>query len=510
MFSQKDLQQISQKGISIDELNRQIKYFRSGFPPADIQMPATPGRGIMCLTGGDESHYVEVFSNNAPDFSLLRFIPASGAATRMFKDLYGALESLKDLSPEEQHQWLESRDETGDFSRRLVEYPFYEDLDLPDDPSPAEVLENVLNEPGLNYGNRPKGLLKFHKYTPEDRRTSLEEHIREAAEFCATRDGNLRMHLTVSPDHLDGFQTEAARIIPSIESETGLQIDISFSFQKPETDTIAVDLQNEPLRNTDGSLLFRPGGHGALIQNLDALHADILFISNIDNVAPDRLKHIRVMYKKILGGILLEIRSKIFYYLKQLHGENRVEKTRLDSMVSYLHERLGIAVPDRIHSWDAADLKKWLILTMDRPIRVCGMVKNEGEPGGGPFYVRSESGEVSLQIVESSQITMEDPEKAALVKKSTHFNPVDLVCSVRDYRGEKFHLARYVDHNTGFISEKSVGGRTVKALELPGLWNGAMAGWLTIFVEVPVETFSPVKTIFDLLRPEHLAREELD
>lgn len=505
MFSQKDLQQISQKGIGIDELNRQIRHFRSGFPPADIQMPATPGRGIICLTGGDERHYLEVFSNNAPDFRLLRFIPASGAATRMFKDLYSALDALKDRPVEEQRRWLDSHEEIGDFLRRLEAYPFYEDLELPDDPLPAEVLESVLNERGLDYGNLPKGLLKFHKYTPEDRRTSLEEHIREAAQYCATRQGNLRLHLTISPDHLDGFHAEAARIIPSIESETGLQVDISFSFQKPETDTIAVDMNNEPFRNPGGSLLFRPGGHGALIQNLDALQADILFISNIDNVAPDRLKDIRVRYKKILGGILLEIRSRVFYYLKQLHGETRVEKTRLDSMVSYLHERLGMAVPDRIHSWDAADIRKWLIQTMDRPIRVCGMVKNEGEPGGGPFYVRSESGEVSLQIVESSQIDLDDPRKASLVQQSTHFNPVDLVCSVRDYRGEKFHLSHYVDHNTGFISEKSVGGRTLKALELPGLWNGAMAGWLTLFVEVPVETFSPVKTVFDLLRPEHVA-----
>ena len=288
-----------------------------------------------------------------------------------------------------------------------------------------------------------------------------------------------------------------------VEKETGLDIDLSFSFQKPETDTIAVDLENEPFRNQDGSLLFRPGGHGALIRNLDALDSDILFISNIDNVTPDRLKDTRVKYKQVLGGVLLEIRSKIFYYLQQLTGEEKVEKTRMDSMVSFLHDRLGLAIPDKLESWNAPDLKMWLINTMDRPIRVCGMVKNEGEPGGGPFYVRSLSGEVSLQIIESSQIDLEDPEKEALVKQSTHFNPVDLVCSTRDYRGDKFTLNRYVDQNSGFISEKSVGGKSLKALELPGLWNGAMAHWLTLFVEVPIETFSPVKTVFDLLRDEH-------
>ena len=264
-----------------------------------------------------------------------------------------------------------------------------------------------------------------------------------------------------------------------------------------------MDLNNEPFRNADGSLLFRPGGHGALIRNMDALDGDLVFVSNIDNVAPDLLKNLRVRHKKVLGGVLLEVRSKIFYYLNQLNGEDKLQKTRMDSMLGYLHERLGIAIPEMLESWDVSQLKKWLNDTMNRPIRVCGMVRNEGEPGGGPFYVRSESGEVSLQIVESSQIDLEDPQKAELLSQSTHFNPVDLVCSLRDYKGDKFNLTAFVDDNTGFISEKSMGGKSLKALELPGLWNGSMAGWLTLFVEVPVESFSPVKTVFDLVRKEH-------
>ena len=356
-----------------------------------------------------------------------------------------------------------------------------------------------------HFSLKPKGLLKFHKYSETDRRAAFEEHLREAVKYCESRDGMVRMHLTVSPENLDGFQTEAARIIPGIEKEKGVNIDLSFSFQKPETDTIAVDQENKPFRNPDGTLLFRPGGHGALIRNLDALDADLAFVSNIDNVAPDRLKNHRVEQKQVLGGVLLEIRSKIFYYLQQLDGDEKPEKTRLDSMVSYLHERLGIAIPKMLESWDVSDLKKWLVSTMNRPIRVCGMVRNEGEPGGGPFYVRSESGEVSLQIVESSQIDLENPEKVKIVEGSTHFNPVDLVCSLRDYQGEKFNLSHFVDHNTGFISEKSVGGKSLKALELPGLWNGSMAGWLTLFVDVPMETFTPVKTVFDLARKEHRA-----
>ncbi len=505
MFTQKDLQQIQNKGIRIDDINRQIKYFKTGFPPADIFMPATPGNGIICMTGGDEKHYQEIFHQNGPDFEMMRVIPASGAATRMFKALFGALEELEGKSISEQQQWIDSNSEIRDFFRELENYPFYEDLKVGEETPPARVMQLILGDSGLNYGNKPKGLLKFHKYSESERRTSFEEHVREAARYCSTRDGKLSLHLTVSPDHLDDFQTEAARILKEIEAETGLLINISFSFQKPETDTIAVDLENEPFRNPDGTLLFRPGGHGALIRNLDALNSDILFVSNIDNVAPDRFKEVRVKYKQVLGGVLLEVRSKIFYYLQQLTGEARVEKTRLDSMVTFLHEKLGIAIPDRLESREAADVKKWLIGTMDRPIRVCGMVKNEGEPGGGPFYVRAASGEVSLQIVESSQVDLDDPEKADLMQQSTHFNPVDLVCSTRDFRGDKFNLTRFVDHNTGFISQKSVGGKTLKALELPGLWNGAMADWLTLFVEVPVETFSPVKTVFDLLRPEHLA-----
>jgi hypothetical protein len=505
MFTQKDLQQIRSKGISIDDINQQIKHFQHGFPPADITMAATPGKGIMLLTEGAQKHYRNIYLDNAPDNRIIRFIPASGAASRMFKTLFNALENLESKDLDAQLEWIATKKNIARFFKKLESYPFYEDLRLQEGNEPARILAQLLGREGLQYGSKPKGLLKFHKYSEADRRTAFEEHIREAVKYCESRDGMVRIHLTVSPDHLDGFQTEAARILPKIEQEKGVSFDLSFSFQKPETDTIAVDQENEPFRNPDGTLLFRPGGHGALIRNLDALDGDMVFVSNIDNVAPDRLKNLRVEQKQVLGGVLLEIRSKIFYYLQQLDGDEKPVKTRLDSMVSYLHERLGIAIPEMLESWDVNDLKLWLVSTMNRPIRVCGMVRNEGEPGGGPFYVRNDSGEVSLQVVESSQIDMEDQKKVKIVEGSTHFNPVDLVCSLRDYRGEKFSLSSFVDHNTGFISEKSVGGRSLKALELPGLWNGSMAGWLTLFVDVPVETFSPVKTVFDLVRQEHRA-----
>lgn len=504
MFAQKDLQQISRKGILIDDIYRQIRFFETGFPAADIYRPATSGHGIMVLTKGDESYYRDQFRRKGPGFHITRFIPASGAATRMFKSLFSAVDHLNDLSIQDQKRWIESEPEIRSFFSDLTSYPFYEDLKSVKDQAPVDVLKIILGEPGLNYGSKPKGLLKFHKYNHKIRRSAFEEHIIESAEYCSGREGSLRLHLTVSPDHLDGFQTEAARILPRIEKETKLNITVSYSFQKPETDTIAVNPDNEPFRNPDGSLLFRPGGHGALIQNLDALDSDIIFISNIDNVAPDRLKDLRVHYKMVLGGVLLEMRSRVFSYLQELTGEERVDKSRVDIMINFIHEYLGLEIPDHLAGMDNIDLRNWLIEILNRPIRVCGMVKNEGEPGGGPFYVKSESGEITLQIVESSQINREDPLKAKLLEQSTHFNPVDLVCSIRDFKGKKFQLENFIDQNTGFISEKSIEGKTVKALELPGLWNGAMARWLTLFVEVPIETFTPVKTIFDLMREEHL------
>lgn len=491
------------RGITLDTINSQIRHFKEGFPYADITMPATPGKGMLILSDGEERHFQDVYLNNAPDFSIVRFIPASGAASRMFKELFTAWEHLQGLNREQELALVEEMPEIRKFLKTLPKYPFYEDLEIKENPSPSEVFAAILGEEGLNYGQMPKGLLKFHKYDETDRRSAFEEHLLEAIKYCPNRNRLVQVHMTVSPEHFDAFREEADALIPKLEKKTGISVEIDFSFQQTETDTVAVDMGNEPFRLEDGSLLFRPAGHGALINNLDKLNADIVFISNIDNVCPDRLKNIRARYKQILGGVLLEASSKIFYYLQQLTNEEKPERTRLDSMVDYLYNRLGQAIPDGLGTWDVPELRRWLISAMNRPIRVCGMVKNEGEPGGGPYYVRSENGEITLQIVEKSQIDMDSPVKALMVGESTHFNPVDLVCSLKDFRGEKFTMARYVDPRTGFISEKSQGGKSLKALELPGLWNGAMAGWLTLFVEVPSATFSPVKTVFDLLRTEH-------
>ena len=504
MFTQKDLKQINEKGITLDDLNRQIKHFKTGFPFADLVMPAAPSKGIIMLSDGDEKHFKEIYDNNSGEFKITRFIPASGAATRMFKTLYELMDRIKALPESEQQNMISGDNAMGTFFGELEEYPFFRDLKLRGGESPEEIIGKILTSEGLDYGSLPKGLLKFHRYGKVSR-TAFEEHLREASGYCESKNKKVYVHLTISPDHEAAFRQLANQLVNELEKETGLTYHISFSYQKPQTDTIAVDMDNNPFRHPDGSLIFRPGGHGALIQNLNAIDSDIIFISNIDNVSPDRVKGKRIHYKKVLGGILLEMRSKIFYYMRLLHDEPGLESDKLKAIVKFLHEKLGLAIPDKLREWDRKDIRQWLIQKMDRPIRVCGMVKNEGEPGGGPFYVRTENGEISLQIVESSQIDISDNQKKEIFNQSSHFNPVDIVCSTRNYRGEKYNLLDYIDHNTGFISTKSLYGKDLKALELPGLWNGAMANWITIFVDVPVETFSPVKTIFDLRRPEHIA-----
>ncbi|PID91214.1 MAG: NAD metabolism ATPase/kinase [Bacteroidetes bacterium] len=499
MFTEKDLEQIGEKGIHIDELHRQIDHFIKGFPFADILAPASPGKGLICLNDSEEEHYRALYLQHADELKICRFIPASGAASRMFKALFAALDALRPLDAVAQEDWLNTHPEMANFFNHLGDYPFYEDLGLKENALPSECLAAILGPEGINYGALPKGLLKFHAYSPEDRRTAFEEHLREAVAYCADQEGRVYMHLTVSPAHKPAFEAEAQRVLPAIEAETGKRFQLSWSYQLPETDTLAVDSENRPFRTADGSLLFRPGGHGALIQNLAALDADLVFISNIDNVCPERKRDERIAYKQVLGGVLLEIRSRLFAFLRLL-TDGRPAQSDLDAMLAFLQDHLGIPVPEMIGEETLGD---WLLRTMNRPIRVCGMVRNEGEPGGGPFYVRNASGESSLQIVEGSQIDMDDPEKLAILKASTHFNPVDLVCGLRDFRGKKFELKDYIDPNTGFIAEKTFEGRFLKALELPGLWNGAMADWLTLFVEVPIGTFSPVKTVFDLIRSEH-------
>jgi hypothetical protein len=365
-------------------------------------------------------------------------------------------------------------------------------------------LEYLLLEEGLNYGNQPKGLLKFHKYSEEER-TPLEEHFVEGAMYSNNNENKVNLHFTVSPEHQDAFEKLVAEIKPKYEYLYKVQYQVSFSQQKSSTDTIAVNADNEPSRNNDGSLLFRPAGHGALLENLNDMDADLIFIKNVDNVVPDQLKAPTTAYKKALAGLLLSLQEQIFYYQKILkeHHPASLENGFYAEAANFLENVLNVTPPNNQDYSEKEELFHYFLDKFNRPFRVCGMVKNQGEPGGGPFFALNHDGSVSLQIVESTQIDFSNPEQSAIAKRATHFNPVDLVCAVKNYAGEKYDLLNFRDQKTGFISIKSKDGKELKVQELPGLWNGSMSDWNTLFVEVPITTFSPVKTINDLLRKEH-------
>ncbi|MCF6342161.1 MAG: DUF4301 family protein, partial [Bacteroidales bacterium] len=363
------------------------------------------------------------------------------------------------------------------------------------------VLEIFLTEKGLNYAGLPKGLLLFHDY-PDGPRLAVEEHLVEAAHYATDKNNKARIHLTVSTEHLERFKAAVAQKKKKYEAAFGVEFRIDFSDQKPSTDTIAVDPDNNPFRKEDGSLLFRPGGHGALIENLNDLKGEIIFIKNIDNILPDRLRETTYLYKKVIGGLLFRLQEKCFDALEVLEEGNPAD-SEMEAIRQFAASELNIHIPPAYEGYEKMEKIDFLYNKLNRPLRVCGMVRNEGEPGGGPFWVEDENDDISLQIVEAAQIDLSKPSQKEIVDRSTHFNPVDLVCGLRDFKGQQFDLSRYVDSKTGLISIKSINGRALKAQELPGLWNGAMADWITVFVETPLITFNPVKTINDLLRPQH-------
>lgn len=485
MIEEKDKEQFKALGIKEEEIARQLENFCEGFPYLDIVSAATVGDGIMRLDESDAERYVSKYDEKRKRLSVVKFVPASGAATRMFKDLYAYLDSGK-ITPSVQTVF-----------DNIQKFAFYDALKAlgTDFDDMKSVIKGIVE--GLEYGNLPKGLILFHMYEDHNRK-ALEEHMAEGAMYAVSQGGTVSIHFTVSPEHVDGFQSLLKDVQPMYEEIYGVKYDIGFSTQKRSTDTIAVDMNNRPFRNASGEILFRPAGHGALLANLDAIDADIIFIKTLDNVVPDRIKEDTVKYKKVLAGVLLEKQQWCFEYLHALKSganENLIEEVK-----EFIADEFSIKLPSDYRYLSHKEKAGKLQQILDRPIRVCGMVRNEGEPGGGPFKVRSADGTESLQIAESSQIS---PKQAALMKEATHFNPVDLVCGVRNLYNEKYDLADYIDPKTGFISVKSKDGRELKAQELPGLWNGSMAGWNTVFVEVPVSTFSPVKVVNDLLRPEH-------
>ncbi|MEM1326552.1 MAG: DUF4301 family protein [Bacteroidota bacterium] len=503
MLTKQDHQQLKIKGITAAAVDQQLTYFKEGFPYTKVVRAATIGDGIIRL--GDEvlRRYVDQYQQQSQQLRISKFVPASGAASRMFKAIFGYVDSDDDI---EQHpkakeivEHLEELACRSDLASALEANG--KDLNhLMAQKDYRTILRALLYDEGLGYGQLPKGLLQFHRYS-DTTRTPVEEHLIEAANYCADETGQSHLHFTVSPEHKEKFKALLHDKQSSYEQREGVTYNIDFSQQQPHTDTIAVDMDDQPFRMEDGSILFRPGGHGALIENLNALDADIVFIKNVDNVAPDRLKEDTFNYKKAIGGKLLELRSRIFYYLQRLDQDRYAEV--LGEVEGFLREQLFLELPADYLGLSTADKAKWLQSKLNRPIRVCGMVQNEGEPGGGPFFAENPDGTVSLHIVESAQFNPNDEQQQELLKTSSHFNPVDLVCTLKDYQGNKFDLTKFVNHKQGFIAEKSKEGRKLKALELPGLWNGAMADWNTVFVEVPISTFSPVKEVNDLLRETH-------
>jgi len=488
-FSSQDLKFIQDSGRSAEEILKQFHYFETGFPFVQLVRPATLGDGIHKIEDQEMLALLEQFSLMTEYYRIAKFVPASGAASRMFKDLYPYLDTT--TAP------LKSK--IAHFMNSLSECAFFHDLEqvmMRDGYQLKEmviredyalILEYLLTEKGLNYGNLPKALLKFHTYGDETR-TALEEHLVEAARYAQNNDHSCFLHFTVSPAHQQEFEKRVSEVLPAFEQKFSVKYHISFSVQHPSTDTLAAEMDNRPFYDDKGSLLFRPGGHGALIYNLNQLKFDVIFIKNIDNVKPEDKLEETIIYKKILAAYLMQVQTQIHHFLKK-NEQGVVTSAEKEEMIQFVEKTLQLK---EITSQN-------LVSVLNRPIRVCGMVKNQGEPGGGPFWVKNSRGEESLQIVESAQIDMENSKQKVVFEKSTHFNPVDLVCSFKDFRGNYFNLHDYVDPDAGFISYKSYGNRKLKAMELPGLWNGAMSNWITLFIEVPLITFNPVKTVFDLL-----------
>ena len=506
MFNEKDQQLMARKGITEPVIEAQLKRFQTGFPWLKLEAAATVGKGITRLDAKQQAQCIKLWKEFQSGGAVIeKFQPASGAASRMFKNLFAFINEGKS-APESDFE--------KQFFDNITQFAFYPQLnktcvnlyksnvgELVEAGRYADVLKALLMPEGMNYGALPKALLKFHRAAAGTVHTPLEEHLEEGAQYAADSRRCVSIHFTVSPEHRAGFERLIKAKVPLMEKVWGVKYDISLSEQKASTDTIAVNMDNTPYRDAAGNLLFRPAGHGALLENLNERDADVVFIKNVDNVVPLRLRSVSTRYKKIIGGCLIQAQRQIKKYLEML-DKGDVKPSDLKAMLRFARQTLCIIDPTADGMDDAA-LATWLHDKFNRPIRVCGVVPNEGEPGGGPYLAYNADGSASPQILESAQINPDDAAAVEMMKSGTHFNPVDLVCYIKDYKGIKFDLRKFVDEETGFISIKSKDGVDIKALELPGLWNGSMSNWNTIFVEVPIDTFNPVKTVNDLLRKAH-------
>jgi hypothetical protein len=511
-FTSTDFEQINGLAIPINKIEGELLLFQSGIPKIMLERPATINDGIIKLSNEEFKKHADYFDVTKDELKLTKFVPASGAASRMFKFLNEFLNEF-DHENETINAYINRKKDKNlsIFLAGIEKFPFYDEIkekikslhpdyhSLERHEKSYRFIKVMLEHNHFDFANKPKGTLAFHKYFTHIA-TPVEEHLNECA-FYASSNSVSYLHFTISENHENLFKKNIEKVKEKVENKSGTKTEVNFSYQFKSTDTIAVDTQNKPFRNTDGELVFRPGGHGALINNLNDLDADVIFIKNIDNVIQNHIAEI-TMYKKGLTGILLELQEQIFQVLKAIENQE-IEESNIMGIVDFMKQKLSIDVLDDFHKYTLANKIDFIKNKLNRPIRVCGMVKNEGEPGGGPFWVKSYKGNVSLQIVESSQVEIYNKVQAEILAKATHFNPVDLVCAIKDYNGHKFDLTQFIDHRTGFIVHKNNKGKDLKGYELPGLWNGAMAKWITVFVEVPLVTFNPVKTVNDLLKPAH-------
>ena len=511
-----DIRQITERGMKPQEIETQLKNFQKGFPPIVLKEAATTKQGIHKLSPKATEELAARFEEYAQNHQVVKFVPASGAASRMFKHL---LEFRAKYRGTYEDQLLLITDKSPDsvfyFFEHLPNFAFFQYLldalelrGLDYDTTIAEsryekILNTLLTDKGMNYGNLPKALIPFHAYGDQTR-TALIEHLVEAAFYAKSGDNKCHVHFTTLPEHLELMDQHFKENQEELENKYQVKYQIEYSIQDPSTDVIAVDMENNPVRDDHGMLIFRPGGHGALLKNLGSIKADLIIIKNIDNVCHDRCKPDTYLYKKVLAGKLIELQDQIFAYLRGLDNPTPPSMKVVESMWSFLEHKLHVIPPAGSEKWKKEERIEFLRKKFNRPIRVCGMVENEGEPGGGPFWAENPDGTVSLQIVESSQVDHENAPQELIFQSSTHFNPVDIVCSIQDYNGGTFELKNFMNPRAGFITQKSIDSKTIKAQELPGLWNGSMSDWNTVFVEVPLNTFNPVKTINDLLRTEHL------
>ncbi len=512
MYTKEDLNSFKRRGIKTEQIERQLDNFKKGFSHVNLAAPATIGNGIIQIDPENEKQLTDTYEAISPKAEILKMVPASGSATRMFKDLFSFIENYSG-SEEEFLEFVQHKDSGTiyDFFSKIDQLPFYNRLSAVmwnagkdiqkqiEKRNYIDILKYILTDKGLNYGDTPKGLIDFHIYR-DFVRTAFDEHIVEGALY-ASNGKTAKLHFTVSEQYMNLFKDRLKKITKVFEKMFNIKYEVTFSIQKPSTDTVSVTADGELLKDEDGKIVFRPGGHGALIHNLNELKADIIFIKNIDNVIPDRAKGDTVKYKKLLAGTLLELQKKIFGYLEVLDKKPTAEQ--LDEITDFINNQIGYKEAEGKTFKDQKAKIKYLHNLLNRPIRVCGMVKNEGEPGGGPFWVKNADGSSRLMIVEAAQINLKDKEQKKIFEQSTHFNPVDLVCGIMNYKGKKFDLEQFIAADQGFITNKSYKGKDIKVQELPGLWNGAMANWTTLFVEVPLTTFTPVKTVFDLFRFEH-------